>query len=223
MTFGDLFERAAAFDGDLDEADVRRALDAVRSTADGNGGDSGGDGDSGGEGNEVTDPLDPSPARVVAGADALAADLLLGGDAREALDALRSHAWTTLVASDPLLDDAEAVIASLAELELAADWRDAVEAWREPVAQPSGDHPALASAYRGGAMQVISLDPSLTGPGAAAGLRDRLPVSVRESRAFATVFDPAKLYPDAVGGEYPGPDRDPRTMAPARTDGDQHR
>ncbi|MDB2240433.1 hypothetical protein PM076_09435 [Halorubrum ezzemoulense] len=223
MTFGDLFERAAALGGDLDEADVRRALDAVRSTADGNGGDSGGDGDSGGEGNEVTDPLDPSPARVVAGADALAADLLLGGDAREALDALRSHAWTTLVASDPLLDDAEAVIASLAEPELAADWRDAVEAWREPVAQPSGDHPALASAYRGGAMQVISLDPSLTGPGAAAGLRDRLPVSVRESRAFATVFDPAKLYPDAVGGEYPGPDRDPRTMAPARTDGDQHR
>ena len=222
MTFGDLFERAAALGGDLDEADVRRALDAVRSTADGNGGDSGGDGDSGGEGNEVTDPLDPSPARVVAGADALAADLLLGGDAREALDALRSHAWTTLVASDPLLDDAEAVIASLAELELAADWRDAVEAWREPVAQPSGDHPALASAYRGGAMQVISLDPSLTGPGAAAGLRDRLPVSVRESRAFATVFDPAKLYPDAVGGEYPGPDRDPRTMAPARGDGDQH-
>ncbi|MDB9233378.1 DUF7384 family protein [Halorubrum ezzemoulense] len=223
MTFGDLFERAAALGSDLDEADVRRALDAVRSTADGNGGDSGGDGDSGGEGNEVTDPLDPSPARVVAGADALAADLLLGGDAREALDALRSHAWTTLVASNPLLDDAEAVIASLAELELAADWRDAVEAWREPVAQPSGDHPALASAYRGGAMQVISLDPSLTGPGAAAGLRDRLPVSVRESRAFATVFDPAKLYPDAVGGEYPGPDRDPRTMAPARTDGDQHR
>ncbi|OYR77896.1 hypothetical protein DJ84_21615, partial [Halorubrum ezzemoulense] len=82
MTFGDLFERAAALGGDLDEADVRRALDAVRSTADGNGGDSGGDGDSGGEGNEVTDPLDPSPARVVAGADALAADLLLGGDAR---------------------------------------------------------------------------------------------------------------------------------------------
>ncbi|ELZ32099.1 DUF7384 family protein [Halorubrum distributum] len=223
MTFGDLFERAAALGGDLDEADVRRALDDVRSTADGNGGDSGGDGDSGGEGNEVTDPLDPSPARVVADADALAADLLVGGDAREALDALRSHAWTTLVASDPLLDDAEAVIASLSDADLAADWRAAVEAWREPVAQPPGDHPALASAYRGGAMQVVSLDPSLTGPRAAAGLRDRMPVSVREPRAFAAVFDPAKLYPDAVGGEYPGPDRDPRTMDPVRADGDQHR
>ena len=225
MTFGDLFERAAALDGDLDEAEVRRALDDVRSgsepaVADD---DDTGSGESSAGDVAVDDPVDPTPARVVVDADALAADLLVGGDAREALDALRSHAWTTLVASDPLLDDAEAVIASLADRELAADWRDAVEAWREPVAQPPGDHPALASAYRGGAMQVVSLDPSLTGPRAAAGLRDRLPVSVREPRAFATVFDPAKLYSDAVGGEYPGPDRDPRTMGPVRADGDQHR
>ncbi|ELZ46126.1 hypothetical protein C463_05036 [Halorubrum californiense DSM 19288] len=222
MTFADLFERAAAFDGDLDEADVRRALDDVRSTADGDSDGTDGNDEAAGDENAVADPLDPSPARVVADADALAADLLLGGDAREALDALRSHAWTTLVASDPLLDDAEAVIASLAAPDLAADWRTAVESWREPIAQPPGDHPALASAYRGGAMQVVSLDPSLTGPGAAAGLRDRLPVSVREPRAFATVFDPAKLYPDAVGGEYPGLDRDPRTMAATSVDGDQH-
>jgi hypothetical protein len=218
MSFADLFERAAALGGDLDETDVRRALDDVRSTADGDSDETDGDDDA-----AVADPLDPSPARVVADADALAADLLVGGDAREALDALRSHAWTTLVASDPLLADVEAVIASLADPDLAADWRAATESWRESVAQPAGDHPALASAYRGGAMQVVSLDPSLTGPRAAAGLRDRLPVSVREPRAFATVFDPAKLYPDAVGGEYPGPDRDPRTMAPVRADGDQHR
>ncbi|QUO48571.1 MULTISPECIES: DUF7384 family protein [Halorubrum] len=217
MTFADLFERAAAFDGDLDEADVRSALDDVRSASDRDDGDASRDGDA------VADPLDPTPARVVADADALAADLLVGGAARDALDALRSHAWTTLVASDPLLDDAEAVIASLSDADLAADWRAAVETWREPVAQPPGDHPALASAYRGGAMQVVSLDPSLTGPGAAAGLRDRMPVSVREPRAFATVFDPAKLYPDAVGGEYPGPDRDPRTMAAVDAGGDQHR
>ncbi|TKX56563.1 hypothetical protein EXE44_14380 [Halorubrum sp. SS7] len=213
MTFGDLFERAAALGGDRDEADVRRALDdvrAARAAGDSSGGDA------------VPEPREPSPARVVADADALAADLLLGGAAREALDALRSHAWTTLVASDPLLDDAEAVIASLSDPDLAADWRAAAGEWREPVAQPPGDHPALASAYRGGAMQVVSLDPSLTGPGAAAGLRDRLPVSVREPRAFATVFDPAKLYPDAVGGAYPGPDRDPRTMEPVVADGDQH-
>ncbi|VTT85412.1 hypothetical protein DM2_294 [Halorubrum sp. DM2] len=220
MTFADLFDRATAVGGDLDEADVRRALDDVRSapTADGesDAGDEAGDG-------AVADPLDPEPARVVADADVFAADLLVGGAARDALDVLRSHAWTTLVASDRLLDDAEAVIASLSDPELAADWRAAAATWREPIAQPPGDHPALASAYRGGAMQVVSLDPSLTGPRAAAGLRDRLPVSVREPRAFATVFDPAKLYPEAVGGEYPGPDRDPRTMTAVRADGDQHR
>ena len=215
MTFADLFDRAAAVGDDLDEGDVRRALDDVRSGSTPNDGSADSD--------AVADPIDPSPGRVVADADAFAADLLFDGAAREGLDALRSHAWTTLVASDPLLDDAEAVIASLSDADLAADWRAAVEAWREPIAQPPGDNPALASAYRGGAMQVVSLDPSLTGPEAAAGLRDRLPVSVREPRAFAAVFDPAKLYPDAVGGEYPGPDRDPRTMAPARGDGDQHR
>ena len=224
MTFADLFERAAALGDDLDEAAVRRALGEVRSAGSGEDADDGASDDgASGDGDGVAAPRDPSSARVVADADALAADLLLGGDAREALDALRSHAWTTLVASDRLLDDAEAVIASLSDPELAADWRAAVEAWREPVAQPPGDHPALASAYRGGAMQVLSLDPSLTGPHAGTGLRDRLPVSVREPRAFATVFDPAKLYPDAVGGAYPGPDRDPRTMSPARAGGDQHR
>lgn len=127
-----------------------------------------------------------------------------------------------MVASDPLLDDAEAVVASLADDGLAADWRGAVEAWREPVAQPAADHPALASAYRGGAMQVVSLDPSLTGPQAAAGLRNRMPVSVREPRAFATVFSPARLYPEAVGGEYPGPDRDPRSMEPVDIGTDRH-
>ncbi|ERH12524.1 MAG: hypothetical protein J07HB67_01544 [halophilic archaeon J07HB67] len=35
-------------------------------------------------------------------------------------------------------------------------------------------------------------------------------MSVREPRAFATLFDPESLYPAVVGGEYPGPDRDPR-------------
>ncbi|ESS03790.1 MAG: hypothetical protein A07HR67_01438 [uncultured archaeon A07HR67] len=153
---------------------------------------------------------EPSPARVVADADVLAADLLVGGPTRDALDVLREHSWTTLVASDALLDDAEAVAATLADSDLARDWRERLAAWREPVSHQSGDQPALASAYRGGAMQVISLDPALTGPGAAAELRDRLPVSVREPRAFATVFSPERLYPEVVGGEYPGPDREPR-------------
>ncbi|EMA65487.1 DUF7384 family protein [Halorubrum kocurii] len=217
-TFADLFDRAAEYDADAEA--VSEALAERRSAS---AGDSGGIPES-----DATDDLppvdrDPSPARVVADTDVLAADLLGGGSARDALDALRSHAWTALVASDPLLDEAEAVIAALADDELAADWRGAVEAWREPVAHPAGDHPALASAYRGGAMQVVSLDPSLTGPGAAAGLRDRMAVSVREPRAFATVFSPARLYPEAVGGDYPGPDRDPRSMEPVASDADRHR
>ncbi|QLG61213.1 DUF7384 family protein [Halorarum salinum] len=158
----------------------------------------------------MSDRPEPSPARVVADADVLAADLLVGGAAREALDHLRRHSWTTLVASDALLDDAEAVIAALADASLAADWRERVEAWRERVEHPADDHPALASAYRGGAMHVLSFDERLTGPRAAVGLRDRFPVSVREPAAFASLFDPEGLHAEAVGGEYPGPDRDPR-------------
>ncbi len=210
--FADLFDRAAEYDTDIEA--VSAALTDRRSASE--------DDSESHAGTETADlppvDCDSSPDRVVADADALAADLLVGGPAREALDALRSHAWTALVASDPLLDDAEAVIASLAADGLAADWRETVETWREPAAQPAGDHPALASAYRGAAMQIVSLDPSLTGPGTAAGLRDRMAVSVREPRAFATVFSPARLYPEAVGGEYPGPDRDPRSMDPVGED-----
>ncbi|MFC6890680.1 DUF7384 family protein [Halorubrum trueperi] len=226
MTFADLFGRAAEYDATEDA--VRVALADRRSNSDPDRSPrTDEDADSHTEDSSKdfsTADRDPSPARVVADADVLAMDLFIDGSAREALDALRSHSWTTLVASDPLLDDAEAVIAALADDELAADWRAAVEAWREPVAHPTNDHPALASAYRGGAMQVVSLDPSLTGPKAAAGLRDRMPVSVRDPRAFATVFSPRGLYPETVGGEYPGPDRDPRSLGAVRskTDGDQH-
>ncbi|GAA0206509.1 DUF7384 family protein [Halobaculum roseum] len=209
-TWTALFERAEAFV--VDEAEIRSALAARREgTRAGDG--TGDDADTGDRDDDPSpDPPsdDPSPARVVADADVLAADLLVGGDARDALDGLRSHSWTTLVASDDLVADAEAVIADLADPDIAADWRERVEAWRDPVTQPPGDHPALASAYRGGAMHVLSFDERLTAPGAGAGLTDRFPVSVREPRAFATLFDAEKLYPAVAAGEYPGPDRDPR-------------
>ncbi|MEZ3115590.1 hypothetical protein RYH80_06625 [Halobaculum sp. MBLA0147] len=174
--------------------------------------DDGGDGSGGGDGDggETDGRVEPSPARVVVDADVLAADLLGDEDARAALDELRRHSWTTLVASDALVADAAAVIASLTDESLATAWRDRVEAWREPVTHPAGDHPALASAYRGGAMHVLSFDDSLTGAGAGLGLADHFRVSVREPRAFATLFDPASLYAEVVGGEYPGPDTDPR-------------
>lgn len=155
---------------------------------------------------------EPSPARVVADADVLAADLFVDGDARRALDCVRRHSWVTLVASDALLDDAEAVIETLGDADLAADWRAKVEDLREPVDHPDGDHPGLASAYRGGAMHLLSFDDRLGSVQAGANLQGKVPLSVRHPKAFATLFDADSLYREVVGGDpgYPGPDRDPR-------------
>ncbi|EJN58250.1 PIN domain-containing protein [Halogranum rubrum] len=153
---------------------------------------------------------DPSPARIVADADVLAADLFVDGDARRALDIVREHSWLTLVASDHLLDDAEAVVSTLGDADLAAAWRDRIEDLREPVDHPDGDHPGLASAYRGGAMHLLSFDERLGSVQAGANLQGRVPLSVRHPKAFATLFDAESLYKEVVGGDYPGPDRDPR-------------
>lgn len=160
-----------------------------------------------------TDPREPAPTRVVAAPAVLVADLFRDGPERAALDRLREHSWTTLVASDPLLDAAEEAIRRLAggaDDRLAADWRRRVERWRERVVHPAGDDPTLGSAYRGGAMHVLSLDDRLTTADAGAALRGRVAVSVREPVAFGAVFDPTSLYAAVGGGEYPGPDREPR-------------
>ncbi|WP_254279484.1 DUF7384 family protein [Haloarcula marina] len=152
-----------------------------------------------------------SPARVVADADVLAADLLCGeGPAREALDHVRRHSWVTLVASDPLLDDAEAVIQRCSTAALAADWRERIEREREAVDHPTGDHPALASAYRGGAAHLLTYDESLRSAETTLSLKPHMQVSVRPPDAFARLFDPESLYEHLEGGAYPGPDRDPR-------------
>ncbi|WP_276251974.1 DUF7384 family protein [Haloarcula rara] len=151
-----------------------------------------------------------SPARVVADADVLAADLLCGGDAREALDHVRRHSWVRLVASDALLADTAAIIADLADPDLAADWRERIEREREPVDHPEGDHPALASAYRGEAAHVLSYNESLRSAKTGLALQEHMRVSVRTPDAFAKLFDPESLYDLVEGGEYPGPDQDPR-------------
>ncbi|QLD90612.1 hypothetical protein HWV07_16835 [Natronomonas salina] len=148
--------------------------------------------------------------RIVADADVLAADLLVGGAARDALDHVRRHSWLDLVATGPLLDDAEAVVADLAGADLADDWRARFDEVAVVVDQPEGDHPALAAAYRGGAAHVVSMDERLQSPAAGANLRGAMDVSVRSPDAFATVFDPAGFYELLFDDEYPGPDRDPR-------------
>lgn len=150
------------------------------------------------------------PTRVVADADVLAADLLVGGSAREALDHVRRHSWVTLVASDPLLADAEAVVASLADADLAGDWRDRVAEDAELVDHPSGDHPGLAAAYQGEAAHLLSFDEHLRSAKAGVSLQSRASVSVRHPDAFARVFDAASLYEATQGDDYPGPDADPR-------------
>jgi len=210
MSWRGLFERTGAFD--VDVAAVRAALADRRESAAQGRAETVDDPGSEGTAPDAADPIDPSPARIVADADVLAADLLVGGDARDALDAVRAHSWVTLVASDPLLDDAESVVATLAagDADLAADWRARIETLREPAAHPAGDHPALASAYRGGAMHVLTFEEGLRSAGAGAAIRGRVETSVKHPRAFATLFDPESLYEAVEGGEYPGPDRDPR-------------
>jgi predicted nucleic acid-binding protein len=157
-----------------------------------------------------TEPREPQPTRIVADADVLVADLLGDSDARAAIDVLWQHSWTTLVASDDLLAEAEAVIEAVADSGLATDWRAAIEAWREPVVHPPGDHPALASAYRGGAMHLLSFDETLTDSQAGAALNQRVSVSVRSPAAFAHLFDPEGLYETVDNDPYGGPDREPR-------------
>ncbi|NHN46831.1 hypothetical protein G9464_04375 [Halostella sp. JP-L12] len=153
---------------------------------------------------------DPDPTRVVADADVLAADLLVGGAAREALDHVRRHSWVDLAASDRLLDDAEAVVVELAGSDLAADWRDRIEAERVAVDHPPDDHPGLASAYRSGAAHLLSFDETLRSAKTGLSLQPYQGLSVRTPDAFAKIFDAASLYEATRDGEYPGPDRDPR-------------
>jgi hypothetical protein len=153
---------------------------------------------------------DVDPARVAADADVLAADVFVDGDAREALDVVRAHSWVELVASDPLLDDAEAVIASLGDRALAADWREKLETEATVVSHPAGDQPALGAAQAADAAHVLSYDEQLRSVHTAMQLKERVDVSVKSPDAFARLFDPERLYPTVVGGDYPGPDRDPR-------------
>jgi predicted nucleic acid-binding protein len=165
----------------------------------------------GGQARAVADgPDESSPARVVADVDVLVADLLAGGAARDALDHVRAHSWVELVASDPLLDDATAVIGRLADDSLATDWRERTTELGVVVTHPEEDHPALASAYHGGAMHLLTFDDGLRTPEAGAAIRQHVEVSVKHPDAFASLFDPERLYPAVEGGDYPGPDRDPR-------------
>jgi len=148
--------------------------------------------------------------RVVADADVLAADLLVGGPSREALDYVRGHSWLDLVASDPLLADATAIISNLAAEDLASAWRDRITQERVEVSHPDDDHPALASAYRGEAGHVLTVDEAIASAATNRSLQPHMTVSIRPPDAFARLFDPESLYESLYDDSYPGPDCDPR-------------
>lgn len=147
---------------------------------------------------------------IVADADVLAADLLVGGPARDALDHVRRHSWMSVAASDELAGDARAVIADLATEELAADWYRRFDRERVAVDHPSGDHPALASAYRAGAPHLLAFDEQLSSTGANLAMKSHMPVSIRHPDSFARLFDAESLYETLHDDSYPGPDCDPR-------------
>ncbi len=150
------------------------------------------------------------PAGVVADADVLAADVFNDGPARSSLVAVRSHSWMTLFASEELLEDAEAIIASLADESVATDWRELMNAECELVEHPPEDHPALATAYQSGAAHLLSFDDTLTSAQANLSMKSHLPVSVRQPDAFARLFDAESLYKSLFEKSYPGPDVDVR-------------
>ena len=159
----------------------------------------------------VDEPVEPTPVRIVVDADVLVADLFgTSQAARTALDTLWEHSWITLVGSDELLTDAAQIITAETDETIAAGWRSIMEEWRLPVTHPKTDHPALGSAYRGGAMHILSNDERLTGSRAATALQGRLPVSVRTPDAFNAVFSAASLYQEVSETPYDGPDRKPR-------------
>jgi hypothetical protein len=158
-----------------------------------------------------------NPARIVADADVLAADLLAGGAAREALDHVRRHSWLDLLASDQLLDDATAVIGSLADEHLATDWRALAARERVPVSHPDGDHPGLATAYRGEAAHLLTFDPDLASASTNLSVQPYAALSIRPPAAFARLFDAESLYESLHDDSYPGPDRS-RSSTPGGTD-----
>lgn len=152
----------------------------------------------------------PDPTRVVADADVLAADLFIDGPARAAMDVVRSHSWLELFASDALLDEAETVITRLGSPALAADWRTQLQDHRHFVDHEPGDTPSIASAYAAEAGHLLTYDDRLTGATAGVTMRRAMPLSVRTPEAFVATVDVASLYAAAIGGDYPGPDADPR-------------
>lgn len=152
----------------------------------------------------------PNPAGIVADADVLAADVLIDGPARRAMDLVRSHGWISLYYSEPVIEDTVAVLETIASATIASEWRTLITALGIPVEHPPDDHPAIGAALSADAANVLSYDESLLTAAAGTAIRTHGETSVKRPDAFVRLFDPERVYPVVVGGAYPGPDRDPR-------------
>ncbi len=151
----------------------------------------------------------PDPTRVVVDADVLAVDLLVGGEAREALDLLRAHSWLTMVLSEQLVSDAASVIEAHTDDRLAGDWQDRIMQDATIVVPTVSGHPAIAAAATGNAASVLSFHKGLRSTAAGQTIRQHVATSVKSPDAFCKQLDPERLY-EAISDEpYPGPDADP--------------
>ncbi|MFC7073903.1 hypothetical protein ACFQJ7_02900 [Halovenus rubra] len=136
--------------------------------------------------------------------------MLLGNASRAVLDEVRGHHWVVLVASDELLAVTREIIAALTTTTLADDWHEQIRRERVSVSHPPGDHPALASAYRGNARHLVTTNEELTATGMNLSVQSHMELSIRPPDAFQTLFEPESLYEGLFEEAYPGPDRDPR-------------
>lgn len=154
----------------------------------------------------------PDPTRTVADIDVLTADLLIGRDAREAIDLFRAHSWLSLLATVELLDEAHLVIETLTDTTLADDWREHIEQLVTVVEPTTRGHPALVAAAAGNAATILSLDDAFQSAAAGTALRSSLQASMKSPTAFLAIVDPADLYDTLYGDPYPGPDQHPRDL-----------
>lgn len=152
---------------------------------------------------------EPDPTRIVADTDVLAADLFIGGAAREALDLVRSHSWLTLVATQDLLEEAERVITTLGNQDLGRVWRSRMDEEVELITSVASGHSGLVAAASADAATVLSFDEHLQSAAAGVTIRSRVATSVKSPAAFISIVDPATLHETLFDRPYPGRDRDP--------------
>lgn len=135
----------------------------------------------------------PDPTHVVPDVDVLAADLLVGGPSREAMELLRSHDVLTLVTSDALATATRRLIATLTDESLATDWERRFLSDATVVTPTIDGHPALAAAKAGNAATVLSLDATLQSAAAGVAIRPHVDTSVKAPAAFCRLLDAETL------------------------------